>query len=161
MLVQKLGMSSSRSWNCLARCLPLYFGYFALLVVTPLLQLIMPELPGFNMLGAGLVMGVMIIPYVASLSEDAMRAVPMGHSEGSFAMGATKLQTALHVILPAGFSGITAAFILAAWRAFGETMVVAIAAGMQPNLTFDPREPAQTLTAYIVQVSMGNLPSRW
>jgi phosphate transport system permease protein len=134
------------------------YGYFALLFVTPLLQRVIPDLPTFNMLGPGLVMGVMIIPYVSSLSEDAMRAVPMYMREGSYAMGATRLQTALRVVFPSALSGITAAYILGISRALGETMIVAIAAGMQPNLTGDPREPAFTLTAYIVQVSLGDLP---
>ena len=134
------------------------FGYFALLFVTPLLQKIMPNLPSFNMLGAGLVMGVMIIPYIASVAEDAMRAVPMNMREGSYAMGATKFQTAIRVVTPAATSGIIAAYILAISRAVGETMVVAIAAGQQPNLTFNPTEGAATITAYIVQVAMGDLP---
>ena len=134
------------------------YGYFALLFVTPLLQKIYPDLPGFNMLSAGIVMGIMIIPYVSSLSEDAMRSVPMAMREGSYAMGATRLQTALFVVTPAAFSGIAAAFILGISRAVGETMVVAIAAGMQPNLTFNPAEPAATITAYIVQVALGDLP---
>ena len=134
------------------------FGYFALRAVTPLLQSIIPDLPGFNMLSAGLVIGLMIVPYVSSVSEDAMRAVPRYMREGSYAMGATRLQTALRVVVPGAFSGIAAAFILGISRAVGETMVVAIAAGMQPNLTFDPREPAATITAYIVQVSLGDLP---
>ena len=134
------------------------YGYFALLFVTPLLQMIFPSLPGFNMLSAGIVMGIMIIPYVSSLSEDAMRSVPMAMREGSYAMGATRLQTALFVVTPAAFSGIAAAFILGISRAVGETMVVAIAAGMQPNLTFNPAEPAATITAYIVQVALGDLP---
>jgi len=134
------------------------YGYFALLFVTPLLQKIFSSLPGFNMLSAGLVMGVMIVPYVSSLSEDAMRAVPMYLREGSFAMGATKLQTTFGVVIPASFSGITAAYILAISRAVGETMIVAIAAGMQPTLTMNPMEPAATTTAYIVQVSLGDLP---
>jgi phosphate transport system permease protein len=134
------------------------YGYFALLFLTPLLQILMPELPGFNMLSAGLVIGIMIIPYVSSVSEDAIRAVPMHLREGSYAMGATRLQTSVRVIVPAAFSGIAAAYILGISRAIGETMVVAIAAGMQPNLTFDPREPAATITAYIVQVSLGDLP---
>lgn len=134
------------------------YGYFALTMVTPVLQLLMPELPGFNMLSAGLVIGLMIVPYVSSVSEDAMRAVPRYMREGSFAMGATRLQTALRVVVPGAFSGLAAAFILGISRAVGETMVVAIAAGMQPNLTFDPREPAATITAYIVQVSLGDLP---
>ena len=134
------------------------YGYFALMAVTPLLQKIFPELPGFNMLSAGLVIGLMIVPYVASVSEDAMRAVPRYMREGSYAMGATRLQTALRVVVPGAFSGLAAAFILGISRAVGETMVVAIAAGMQPNFTFDPREQAATITAYIVQVSLGDLP---
>ena len=134
------------------------YGYFALLMVTPVLQKLIPGLPGFNMLSAGLVIGLMIVPYVASVSEDAMRAVPRYMREGSYAMGATKLQTALRVVVPGAFSGIAAAYILGISRAIGETMVVAIAAGMQPTLTFDPTEPAATITAYIVQVSLGDLP---
>ncbi len=134
------------------------YGYFALLFVTPLLQKIIPDLPGFNMLSAGLVIGIMIVPYVSSLSEDAMRAVPMNIREGSYAMGATRFQTAVKVIMPSAFSGMSAAYILAFSRAIGETMVVAIAAGMQPNLTWNPKQPAETITAYIVQVSLGDLP---
>jgi phosphate transport system permease protein len=135
------------------------FGFFALLFVTPLLQAtILPNLPGFNILSAGIVIGIMIIPYVASLSEDALRAVPNGLRDGSLAMGATRLETALRVILPAAISGVAAAFVLGISRAVGETMVVAIAAGTQPNLTFDPTQPAATITAYIVQVALGDLP---
>ena len=134
------------------------YGYFALLFVTPLLQKIFPELPGFSLLSAGLVMGIMIIPYVSSLSEDAMRAVPMHLREGSYAMGATRFQSATRVVIPAAFSGIAASYILGISRAIGETMVVAIAAGMQPNLTWNPMEPAATITTYIVQVSLGDLP---
>ena len=134
------------------------FGYFALLFVTPLLQKVLPELPGFNMLSAGLVIGLMIVPYVASVGEDAMRAVPRYMREGSYAMGATRLQTALRVVVPGAFSGLAAAYILGISRAVGETMVVAIAAGMQPSFTFDPTQPAATITAYIVQVSLGDLP---
>lgn len=135
------------------------YGYFALLFVAPLLQsTILPELSGINMLSAGLVMGIMIIPYISSVSEDAMRAVPMQMREGSYAMGATRMQTALRVVTPAAFSGIVAAYILGISRAVGETMVVAIAAGQQPNFTFDPTQPAATITAYIVQVAMGDLP---
>lgn len=134
------------------------FGYFALFLVTPLLQLVFPSLPGFNLLSAGLVMGVMIVPYISSISEDAMRAVPMALREGSYAMGATRLQTALRVVVPAAFSGIAAAYILGISRAVGETMIVAVAAGQQPNLTFNPFEQAATITAYIVQVSKGDLP---
>ena len=134
------------------------YGYFALVFVTPLLQIVFPSLPGFNLLSAGLVMGIMIIPYVSSLSEDAMRAVPMSLREGSYAMGATRFQTAIRVITPAAFSGIAAAYILGISRAVGETMIVAIAAGMQPNLTWNPMEPAATITSYIVQVALGDLP---
>jgi phosphate transport system permease protein len=134
------------------------YGYFALLFVTPLLQRVYPDLPGFNLLSAGIVMGIMIIPYVASISEDAMRAVPMSLREGSYAMGATRLQTALRVVFPAAFSGVAAAYILGISRAVGETMILAVAAGMQPNLTFNPLEPAATITAYIVQVALGDLP---
>jgi phosphate transport system permease protein len=134
------------------------FGYFALLFVTPLLQKLIPGLPGFNMLGPGIVIGIMIVPYISSLSEDAMRAVPMHLREASYAMGASRLQTALRVVLPAATSGVVASCILAVSRAVGETMVVAIAAGQQPNLTFDPTEAAATITAFIVQVAMGDLP---
>ncbi len=134
------------------------FGYFALFFVTPLLQKVFPDLPGFNMLGPGLVMGVMIVPYISSVAEDAMRAVPMSMREGSYAMGATRFQTAIRVVTPAAISGIVAAYILGISRAVGETMVVAVAAGQQPNLTFNPMESAATITAYIVQVAMGDLP---
>src|SRR5574341_1547300 len=134
------------------------FGYFALLFVTPLLQTILPDLPGFNMLSAGIVIGIMIIPYVSSLSEDAMKAVPVNIREGSYAMGATRLQTALRVLLPSAFSGVASAYVLGFSRAVGETMVVAVAAGTQPNLTLNPMEGAATITAYIVQVSLGDLP---
>lgn len=134
------------------------YGFFALLVVTPLLQKVFPELPGFNVLSAGLVMGVMIIPYVASLSEDAMRAVPMSLREGAYAMGSTRFQTAVNVVVPAAFSGIASAYILGISRAVGETMILAVAAGMQPTLTFNPMEPAATITSFIVQVALGDLP---
>ncbi|MGA0839308.1 MAG: phosphate ABC transporter permease subunit PstC [Pseudomonadales bacterium] len=134
------------------------YGYFALLMVTPALQWFMPTLPSFNMLGPGLVIGVMIIPYVTSVAEDAMRSVPLQMREGSYAMGATRLQTSLRVVMPAATSGIVAAYILGISRAFGETMVVAVAAGQQPNFTWDPREPGATITAFIVQVALGDLP---
>lgn len=134
------------------------YGYFALLFVTPALQKVWPNLPGFNMLSAGLVIGIMIVPYVSSVSEDAMRAVPVHLREGAFALGATRMQTALRVVFPSALSGITAAYVLGVSRAIGETMVVAIAAGMQPTLTWNPLEPAATMTAYIVQVSLGDLP---
>lgn len=134
------------------------YGYFALLFITPLLQHLIPSLPGFNLLSAGLVMGIMIIPYVSSVSEDAMRAVPMSMREGSYAMGATRFQTAIRVVTPAALSGITAAYILGISRAVGETMILAVAAGMQPNLTWNPMEPAATITSFIVQVALGDLP---
>jgi phosphate transport system permease protein len=134
------------------------YGYFALTFMAPLLQLVIPSLPTFNMLSAGLVMGIMIIPYVSSLSEDAMRSVPMLLREGSYALGGNKTATALRVVVPAALSGIGAAYILGISRAIGETMIVAVAAGMQPRLTFNPAEPAATITAFIVQVSLGDLP---
>jgi len=134
------------------------YGYFALLFVTPLLQNFLPELPGFSMLSAGLVMGIMIIPYISSVSEDAMRAVPVHLREGAYAMGSTRLQTAWRVVFPAAISGISAAYILGISRAVGETMIVAIAGGLQPNLTWNPLNPAATITAYIVGVSLGDLP---
>lgn len=134
------------------------YGYFALLFVTPLLQKIYPDLPGFNILSAGLVMGIMIIPYVSSLSEDAMRAVPMSLREGAYALGSTRFQTATKVVFPAAFSGIASAYILGISRAVGETMILAVAAGMQPTLSFNPLEPAATITSYIVQVALGDLP---
>lgn len=134
------------------------YGYFALLFLTPVLQKFIPDLSGFNALSPGIIMGIMIIPYVSSVSEDALAAVPMQIREGSYAMGATKLQTAFKVLIPAAFSGIAAAFIIGISRAIGETMVVAIAAGGQPNFTANPLEPVQTLTAYIVAVSLGDVP---
>ena len=134
------------------------YGYFALLFLTPVLQSFLPNLSGFNALSPGIIMGIMIIPYVSSVSEDSMKAVPMHIKEGSYAMGATKLQTAFKVVIPAAFSGIAAAFIIGISRAIGETMVVAIAAGMMPNFSVNPLEPVQTLTAYIVQVSLGDVP---
>jgi len=134
------------------------YGYFALLFLTPILQRFIPNLSGFNALSPGIIMGIMIIPYVSSVSEDAMKAVPMHIREGSYAMGATRFQTAFNVVIPSAFSGIAAAFIIGISRAIGETMVVAIAAGMMPNLTLNPIEPVQTLTAYIVGISLGDVP---
>ena len=134
------------------------YGYFALMFVTPLLQRVFPQMAGFNALSPGIVMGIMILPLVSSLAEDAMRAVPRGLREGAYALGATRMQTALQVVVPAAFSGITAAFILAVSRAVGETMIVAIAAGQQPRLTANPFVPLETMTAYIVQVSLGDTP---
>ncbi|MCE2847021.1 MAG: phosphate ABC transporter permease subunit PstC [Sphingobacteriales bacterium] len=134
------------------------YGYFALTVVTPFLQGFIPGLAGFNALGAGFVMGIMIIPLISSLSQDALYAVPKSLREASYGMGATRLQTAFQVLVPAASSGITVSVILAISRAVGETMIVAIAAGMQPNLTADPTVPIQTITTFIVQISMGDVP---
>jgi phosphate transport system permease protein len=133
------------------------YGFFALTVVTPFLQMIIPGLGSFNALSAGLVMGIMIIPVISSLSEDALYAVPKSLREASFGMGATKFQTSFLVIVPAASSGILVSIILGVARAIGETMVVAIAAGQQPNLTLDPRQAVETITAYIVQVSLGDV----
>lgn len=133
------------------------YGYFALLFVTPTLRIWLPELSGYNALAPGLVMGLMILPLVSSLCEDACSAVPRGLREAAFALGATRLQAARGVVLPAALSGITAAVILAISRAIGETMIVAIAAGQQPRLTIDPRVPIETMTGYIVQVSLGDV----
>lgn len=133
------------------------YGFFALVVVTPYLQTFMPSLSGFNSLSAGIVMGIMIIPFVSSLSEDALFAVPKDLREASYGMGATRLQTAFKVVVPAASSGIIVSIILAISRAIGETMIVAIAAGQQPRLTLDPTVPVETITAYIVQVSLGDV----
>ena len=133
------------------------YGFFALTVVTPFLQTFIPGLGSFNALSAGLVMGIMIIPVISSLSEDALYAVPKSLREASYGMGATKFQTSFQVIVPAASSGIMVSIILGIARAVGETMVVAIAAGQQPNLTLDPREAVETITAYIVQVSLGDV----
>lgn len=135
------------------------YGYFALLFVTPLLQKFIPGLAGFNALSAGIVMGVMILPMVSSLSEDALRGVPAALREGSYAVGATRAETIVRVVVPAAFSGISAAVILAVSRAIGETMVVAIASGQQPRLTANPLVPIEAMTAYIVQVSLGDTPA--
>lgn len=134
------------------------YGYFAISIVAPAFQAVIPSLPLFSMLTAGVVMGVMIVPYVSSLSEDAMRAVPMILREGSYGMGANRLTTAFKVVFPAALSGIGASYILAMSRAVGETMIVAIAGGNQPRLTLDPTQGAQTITAFIVQISLGDLP---
>ena len=134
------------------------YGYFALLFVTPILREIFPDMGIFNVLSAGLVMGFMILPMMASIAEDALQAVPIGLREGSYALGATKLETAVKVIVPAALSGILAAVILSVSRAIGETMIVAIAAGQQPRLGFDLLNSMETMTAYIVQVSLGDTP---
>jgi phosphate transport system permease protein len=134
------------------------YGYFALVYVTPIMQTIFPNMSGFNALSPGIVMGIMILPLVSSLSEDALYAVPKTLREGSFAMGATKFQTAFRVVVPAALSGISVSIILAVSRAIGETMIVAIAAGQQPRFTFNPFVPIETATTYIVQVSSGDVP---
>jgi phosphate transport system permease protein len=134
------------------------YGYFALLTVTPFLKTFIPDLSGFNALSAGIVMGIMIIPIISSLSDDAMRAVPNTLREASYALGASKFQTIFNVVIPTAFSGIASSFILGISRALGETMIVAIAAGQKPNLTLNPLEPIETMTAYIVQVSLGDVP---
>ncbi len=134
------------------------YGYFALLFVTPLLKRVVPNLETFNALSAGLTMGVMIIPLIASLSEDALYAVPASLREAAYALGATRLEVVTRVVIPAALSGVIASFILAASRAVGETMIVAIAAGQRPILTLDPRVAIETMTAYIVQVSLGDTP---
>jgi phosphate transport system permease protein len=133
------------------------YGFFALMVVTPFLQTFIPGLSSFNSLSAGLVMGIMIIPYISSLSEDALHAVPNSLREAAYGMGSTRLQNSFKVMVPAASSGIIVSIILAISRAIGETMIVAIAAGQQPRLTFDPTVPVETITAYIVQVSLGDV----
>ena len=134
------------------------YGFFALTIVTPFLQKFIPGMAGFNALSAGLVMGIMIIPFISSLSEDALSAVPKSLREAAFGMGSTRFQTAFRVTVPAASSGIIVSVILAISRAVGETMIVAIAAGQQPRLTLNPLVPIETITAYIVQVSLGDVP---
>lgn len=153
-----------RSWlkpalEILAGVPSVVFGYFALLLVTPFLQKFIPGLQGFNALSAGLVLGVSIIPLVASLSEDAIYAVPRSLREGSYALGSTKREAIVGVVLPAALSGIVASFVLAISRAVGETMIVTLAAGQNPRLTLNPLVPIETMTAYIVQVSLGDTPA--
>lgn len=134
------------------------YGYFALTVVTPFLQSFIPELQIFNALSAGIVVGIMIIPMIASLSEDALRAVPRSLADGGYALGATKLEVVTRIMVPSALSGIIASFILGLSRAIGETMIVTLAAGATPRLTANPLESIQTMTAYIVQVSLGDTP---
>jgi len=134
------------------------YGYFALVTVTPFLQKLIPGLGVFNALSAGVVMGIMILPMVSSLSEDAIRVVPTSLRNASIALGSTKFETTMRVVVPASLSGIVSAFILAASRAIGETMIVTIAAGMNPTLNFSPFQAIETMTAYIVQVSLGDTP---
>jgi phosphate transport system permease protein len=133
------------------------YGYFALLLVTPILQRFIPGLPGFNLLSAGIVMGIMIVPYIASLSEDALRAVPSALRDGSTALGATRLETAFRVVLPAAVSGVGGAIVLGMSRAVGETMIVAIAGGQLPQIVHSPTQQGATVTAFIAQVAMGDL----
>jgi phosphate transport system permease protein len=134
------------------------FGYFALTFVTPLLRDIGIQVDIFNALSAGLVMGVMLIPTVASLSEDAMQAVPNSLRDGAYALGSNRMQVAVRVVVPAALSGIIASFVLAISRAIGETMIVLIAAGQQPTLTLDPRETVETMTAFIAATGNGDVP---
>ena len=147
------------SLEVLAAVPTVVYGYFAVLFVTPILQKLIPDLSGFNALSPGIVMGIMIIPIISSLSEDAMHAVPMRLREGAYALGSTRLQVAIRVVVPSAFSGIASSFILGIARAVGETMIVAIAAGMQPRLTLNPLVPLETVAAYIVQVSLGDTPT--
>lgn len=133
------------------------YGFFALSVITPFLQKLIPDMAGFNALSSGIVMGIMIIPLITSLSEDALYAVPKSLREASYGMGSTRLQTAFKVMVPAASSGIIVSVILGISRAVGETMIVAIAAGQQPRLTFNPLVPIETITTYIVQVSTGDV----
>ncbi|MBN1462917.1 MAG: phosphate ABC transporter permease subunit PstC [Paludibacteraceae bacterium] len=134
------------------------YGFFALIIVTPALQSFIPGMSGFNSLSAGIVMAIMILPFISSLSEDALFAVPKNLREASYGMGATRFQTVFRVTIPAANSGIIVSVILAISRAIGETMIVAIAAGQQPRLTANPLVPVETISAYIVQVSLGDVP---
>lgn len=162
--LSELASERARKWlkpllEVLAGVPTVVYGYFALTLVTPLLQRVVPGLAGFNALGPGIVMGIMIVPIVASLSEDALYAVPVSLREGALALGASRVATIVRVVIPTAFSGIAASVILGLSRAVGETMIVAIAAGQQPRLTLDPRVPVETMTAYIVQVSLGDTPT--
>lgn len=134
------------------------YGFFALTIITPFLQSFIPGLAGFNSISPGIVMGIMIIPMISSLSEDALFAVPKSLRDASYGMGATRFQTVFRVLIPSASSGIIVSIILAISRAIGETMIVAIAAGQQPNFTFNPLVPVETITTYIVQVSLGDVP---
>ena len=146
------------SLELLAAIPTVVYGFFALMVVSPFLKNLIPGISSFNSLSAGIVMGIMIIPIISSLSEDALAAVPKSLREAAYGMGSTRLQTAFRVVVPAASSGIVVSIILALSRAIGETMIVAIAAGQQPRLTMNPLVPVETLTAYIVQVSLGDVP---
>ena len=135
------------------------YGYFALTFFTPLLRDLGLGVDIFNVLSAGLIMGVMILPTVASLAEDAMSAVPRDLRDGAFALGATRREVATRIVVPAAISGITASFVLGISRAVGETMIVLVAAGQQPNLTFDPREAVETMSAFIAATGAGDVPT--
>jgi phosphate transport system permease protein len=135
------------------------YGFFALTFVTPLIKTVLPQTHVFNAASAAIVVGVMILPMVASLCDDALRAVPQSLREGAYSLGATSYEVTSRVVVPAGLSGIFAAFVLAVSRAIGETMAVTLAAGATPNLTLNPLESIQTMTAYIVQVSLGDTPT--
>jgi phosphate transport system permease protein len=163
--IQMSEFSSSRvrfwlkpSVEVLAGVPTVVYGYVALIFVTPVLQKMMPSIGAFNALAPGLVMGLMIMPTIASLSEDAIRAVPVSLREASLGLGVGRVSTIVRVVLPSAFSGIAASVIMGISRAVGETMIVAIAAGQQPRLTLDPTVPISTMTAFIVQVSMGDTP---
>jgi phosphate transport system permease protein len=147
------------AFELLAGIPTIVFGYFALTFVTPLLRSLGVDVDVFNTLSAGLVMGVMLMPTVASLSEDAMGAVPRDLRDGAYALGSTKVQVATRIVVPAAVSGIVASFVLAISRAVGETMIVLVAMGQQPNLTFDPREAAETMTAFIAATGAGDVPT--
>lgn len=155
---KKFRASIKPTLELLAAVPTVVYGFFALTVVTPFLKDIFPGVESFNALSAGIVMGIMIIPFISSLSEDALYAVPKSLREASYGMGATRFQTAFKVVVPAASSGIIVSIILGIARAIGETMIVAIAAGQQPILTLDPRKGVETVTAYIVQVSLGDVP---
>ncbi len=155
----RFGKSIKPMLEILASVPTVVYGYFALIVVTPFLQKIFPMMSGFNALSPGIVMGIMIIPFISSLSEDALRAVPNSLREAAYGMGSSRFQTSFKVLVPAASSGIISSVILALSRAIGETMIVAIAAGQQPRLTLNPLVPIETITTYIVQVSSGDVPN--
>ncbi len=156
---RNFGKSIKPALEILAAVPTVVYGYFALIVVTPFLQKLIPGMAGFNALSPGIVMGIMIIPFVSSLSEDALRAVPQSLREAAYGMGSTRFQTSFKVLVPAASSGIISSVILALSRAIGETMIVAIAAGQQPRFTLNPLVPVETITTYIVQVSSGDVPT--
>lgn len=154
---RKVGLILKPILEILAAIPTVIYGFFALIFVTPILHTVFPSIGTFNALSAGLVMGVMIIPYVTSLSEDALRALPKSLRESAYALGSTRFQTAFKIMLPAASSGIMISGILAISRAIGETMIVAIAAGQQPLLSINPLNSMETISAYIIQVSMGDV----